>query len=294
MFHQSVRVRSLLPFCFLLTVALLSLTPLTARNQPKQERPPHTEEQRQAREALNRGVQNFRNARIEDAIGDFARAKQLDPQLLNARLYLAMSYASLYIPGASEEIQQKGQAAIAEFRGVLAMQPENLSAIDGIGAMLFQMGGQPFDAGKFAESRTFNQRHIEISPQDPEPYYWIGVIDWTLSFRANSELRMHFNQQVAGGKLSDTHPLPPDLRAQYAREYGPMIDEGIASLKQATALRPDYDDAMAYLNLLYRRKADTVATPAERDQLNRMADELVNKVKEIKQSRSIAALQQQN
>jgi tetratricopeptide (TPR) repeat protein len=287
-----IGVRRLLPFCLFVTFAFLILIPLTARNSPGQEAPPQTEEQRQAREALNRGVEDFKNARVEDAISDFARAKQLDPQLLNARLYLATAYASLYIPGApSEENQQKGQAAIAEYRGTLALKPDDLSAIDGIGSMLFQMGGQPFDADKFAESKTFHQRHILISPNDPEPYYWIGVIDWTLSFRADRELRAHFNQFVAGKKLSEAQPLPPDLREAYAREYGPTIDEGIASLKQAIVLRPDYDDAMAYLNLLYRRKADTVANKSDRDQWNKMADDLLDKVKEIKQSRAIAAPQ---
>jgi tetratricopeptide (TPR) repeat protein len=287
-----IGVRLLLAFCFLAATAFLILIPLTARNSPGQDAPPQTEEQRQARELLNRGVTNFKNGQSENAIADFTRAKQLDPQLLNARLYLATAYASLYIPGApSEENQQKGQAAIAEFRGVLTLQPENLSAIDGIGSILFQMAGQPFDADKFAESKTFHQRHIQISPNDPEPYYWIGVIDWTLSYRANSELRQHFNQYAAGRKLSDTQPLPPDLRDQYAREYGPTIDEGIASLKQAISLKPDYDDAMAYLSLLYRQRVDTVATQKERDELDKMADDLIDKVKEIKQSRAITAPQ---
>ena len=35
-----------------------------------------------------------------------------------------------------------------------------------------------------------------------------------------------------------------------------VVQDGIDNLNKAIALRPDYDDAMAYLNLLYRRKAD--------------------------------------
>jgi tetratricopeptide (TPR) repeat protein len=278
------RVRRLLPFRFVVTISILTLALFPPLNCPGQEKPPQTEEQRQAREALNRGVQNFKNGQSEEAISEFARAKQLDPQLLNARLYLATACASLYIPGApSEENRQKGEAAIAEFRGVLSIQPNFLPAIDGIGSMLFQMAGTPFDRDMMRESKSFHQRHIQISPDDPEPYYWIGVIDWTLAFRANGELRERFNQYVAGRKLSDVQPLPPDLRRQYARDYGPMINEGIQSLQQAMALKPDYDDAMAYLNLLYRRKADTVASEAERDQLTKMADDLIDRIKEIKQ-----------
>jgi hypothetical protein len=35
-----------------------------------------------------------------------------------------------------------------------------------------------------------------------------------------------------------------------------LVEEGLQYLNQAVANRPNYDDAMAYLNLIYRRKAD--------------------------------------
>jgi len=65
-----------------------------------------------------------------------------------------------------------------------------------------------------------------------------------------------------------------------------LVDEGIASLQKAIQLRPDYDDAMAYLNLLYRRKADMVESAEERASYQKQADDLVEKVKEIKQKRA--------
>jgi tetratricopeptide (TPR) repeat protein len=34
------------------------------------------------------------------------------------------------------------------------------------------------------------------------------------------------------------------------------VEEGIKMLQKALQIRPDYDDAMAYLNLLYRERAD--------------------------------------
>jgi hypothetical protein len=35
-----------------------------------------------------------------------------------------------------------------------------------------------------------------------------------------------------------------------------LVDDGIAMLKKAIELRRDYDDAMAYMNLMYRERAD--------------------------------------
>ena len=59
-------------------------------------------------------------------------------------------------------------------------------------------------------------------------------------------------------------------------------------MQRAMDLHPDYDDAMAYLNLLYRRKADTVEKQDERAQFLKMADDLIDKVKEIKKKRAEA------
>jgi tetratricopeptide (TPR) repeat protein len=238
-----------------------------------------------AQEALNRGVEAFKNGQTQEAEQFFARAKSLDPSFVHARLYLATSYASQYIPGApSDENRQFGLRAIEEYKGVLGIDANNLSAIDGIGSLLFMMGGQPFSPDVFQASKSYHQRHVQLRPDDPEPYYWIGVIDWTLAFQANRQLRDRFNDEER--KLDDADPLPPDLRASYAQEYGATIEEGIQSLDQAIKLKPDYDDAMAYLNLLYRRKADVTADEGEREKLIKAADNLVDKVKEIKEARA--------
>lgn len=266
-----------------LTVSLL----MNMRTLCAQEPAPQTEAQFQARDLLNEGVQAFKNGQYDRAVQDFLRAKQLDARLLNARLFLATAYASQYIPGVPSEVNaQMERRAIDEFKGVLTIAPENLSAIDGLGSMLFQTAGEPFDPDLYLESKSYHQKHIYLRPEDPEPYYWIGVIDWTLAFRANGQLRAKFNLSVRGKQLGDVATLPPDLREEYAREYGPTIDEGIDSLKHAISIKPEYDDAMAYLNLLYRRKADTVGSEADRERLINMADDLIDKVKEIKEKRA--------
>ena len=240
-----------------------------------------------ARDLLNKGVTAFKNGQSDAAIEDFKQAKEADPDLLNARLYLATAYASLYIPGApSQENMARGNQAVAEFKEVLDKDPNNIPAIDGIGSILFQMGGQPFDPKKFEESKSYHQKHIQLKPEDPEPYYWIGVIDWTLAFRGNGEMRLDYNKNNIRKQVKDTDPLPTAVRSEYASKYGQLIDEGITDLQKAISIKPDYDDAMAYLNLLYRRKADMVESKEEREALLKQADDLVDKVKEIKQKRS--------
>jgi tetratricopeptide (TPR) repeat protein len=240
-----------------------------------------------ARDLLNKGVAAFKNAQFDTAVEDFKQAEELDPDLLNARLYLATAYASQYIPGApSDENMRHGQEAIQEYKQVLEKDPNNLSAIDGLASIEYQMAGQPFDAKKFEESKGYHQKHIALRPTDPQPYYSIGVIDWALAYRGNTEMRADYNKAHINKQVKDTEPLPPDVRKAYTEKYQALVDDGIASLKKAIELKPDYDDAMTYLNLLYRRKADMVESTAERDALTKQADDLLDKVKEIKQKRA--------
>jgi tetratricopeptide (TPR) repeat protein len=238
-----------------------------------------------ARDKLNKGVQAFKANQFDLAIEDFKEAKAYDPTLTNARLYLATAYANQYIPGApSPENLRMGQQAIQEFQEVLEKDPNNLSAIDGIGSIYYNMGGTPFDPQKFEESKNYHKRHIQIKPEDSEPYYWIGVIDWSLAYRGNKDMREEYNR-TAKKTIKDTDPMPPALSAQFQQKYGALVDEGTANLKKAMELRNDYDDAMAYLNLLYRQKADMETTPDARSADIKLADDLVDKVKAIKQKK---------
>ena len=236
----------------------------------------------EARKWLNEGVQAYREGQIDQAIVDFQNAKKLDPSLVNAQLYLATARSAQYIPGdPSPENAQHGDQALQEFRSILGAHPDNLSAIDGAGSILYNLAGTPFDPEKMEESKSYHQKHIELRPGDPEPYYWVGVIDWSLAFRGNGDMRADFNK-IVKKPVKNTDPTPPALAAQFRQKYGGIVDEGIANMNKAMDLRPDYDDAMAYLNLLYRQKADMELTVAEQELDVNIADDLVDQVKAIK------------
>jgi tetratricopeptide (TPR) repeat protein len=274
--------------CFIFGSALLFLASvIVCQAQTPESGLPLTEAQTQAKNALDLGVQAYKSSRFEEAVQFFIQAKDLDPQLLDARLYLANAYASQYIPGApSEDNARLGKLATDAYQDVLQVDAQNLAAIDGLASILYQRAGQPFDEKMFEESKTYHQKHIELKPDDPQPYYSVGVIDWALSYRGNTALRMEYNKTAGDKGLADTDPLPETLRTEYVQKFESMVDEGIDSPKQAITLRPDYSDAMTYLNLLYRRKADMAQTAAERERYTGMADALLDDVKEIKQKKA--------
>ena len=95
-----------------------------------------------ARDQLNKGVQAYKNAKYEDAIEHFKDAVELDPSLINARLYLATAYMGQYIPGAdSPDNNRYADEAIDVFKQVLALNPpkeQQIHSLKGIASMYFQ------------------------------------------------------------------------------------------------------------------------------------------------------------
>ena len=236
-----------------------------------------------ARDQLNKGVANFREGHYDAAIENFKESRSLDPDLLNARVYLATAYAAMYIPGApSDENVRVAEQAVAEFQDVLTHDASNLSAIDGLGSILFQMAGTPFQPEKYQESKTYHLRHISLSSADAEPYYWVGVINWTLAYRANTELRQIYNLENPRSQIKDPDPLPEALRAQFAEQYGTVVDEALQMLEKAVQARPNYADAISYQSLVLRQKADQ-SDSTTRAALERQADDLLEQSRVIKQ-----------
>jgi tetratricopeptide (TPR) repeat protein len=239
-----------------------------------------------ARDKLNKGVQAYKDAQFDLAVEDFKEAKALDPKLMNARVYLATAYASQYIPGApSQDNLNYANQAIAEFKDVLSVEPNNLSAIDGIGSLLWGMGSNPYNEQTLEDAKQYHLKHITVDPADPASYYWVEVIDWAIAYHADRLIREDYNNKNVRKPLKDSDPLPDKLATQYAQKYGSLVDEGIKYANDAMDRKPEYDDAMAYLNLLYRSKADMETSKDARDADLKQADDLVHKVQIIKQQR---------
>lgn len=236
-----------------------------------------------ARDDLNKGVDAYKNAQFDAAIDYFKDAEANDAKLMNARLYLAQAYAQQYIPGApSPENKRYGDQAIAEWKGVLETDPNNLTAISGIGSMLYNMASTPFNRDLMEQAKGYQQKALSINSNDSTAYYWVGVLDYWIAYRTNMQLRSDYNQK-AKKPIHPLDPLPAAVRDQFVQQEGPTVDEGITDLQKAIQIKSDYANAMAYLNLLLRQKADMETSPDARQADEKQADDLLEKVKEINQ-----------
>lgn len=226
-----------------------------------------------ARDQLNKGVAAFRNAQFQTSIMHFKNAVQLDPTLITARLYLATAYAQQYIPGGESPDNVKlAEQAIDAFQDVLKMDATNHTAIASIAQLYYSMK-------KFDKAKEYQRRRLQVEPNNPEPYYWIGVLDWALCFPRTQQLRKDLRIDMPKDpKNPDTlPPIPEKSRVQLEKDNGPLVAEGIEALQKAIQLKPNDFDTMAYLNLLYRQKADIEQDADARQADLKQAEDWVDK-----------------
>jgi tetratricopeptide (TPR) repeat protein len=233
-----------------------------------------------ARDQLNKGVQAYRNAQFQVAIVHFKNAVALDPTLLNAKLYLATAYAQQYIPGGeSPENLKIAQQAIDAFDDVLKMDPNNTTAMASVAQIYYNMR-------KFDRAKEYQRRWLQVEPNNPVPYYWIGVLDWAVCFphtqQMRKDLKIEFPKDPKDpGSLP---PFPPKARAELEEQNGPLVKEGVEVLEKAIELKPNDFDTMAYLNLMYRQKADLESDPAARQADLKQAEDWVDKALAVKKA----------
>jgi len=238
-----------------------------------------------ARDHLNKGVGAFRNAQFQQAIMHFKTAVDLDPTLLNARLYLATAYAQQYIPGGDSPDNTKvGEQAIEAFNDVLQRDPNNLTAIASIAQIYYNMKN-------FDKAKEFQRKRIQLSPQESEPYYWIGVINWAIAYPRAQQVRKDLNLTMPKDldRPDVLPPIPAKERAQLEADNKALVEEGIDALMKAIELKPNDDAAMAYINLLYRQKAEYEADDAAREADLKLADEWVEKALNVKKAAAAQA-----
>src|ERR1044072_325592 len=208
---------------------LLAFAALTLAAQPP------TAEQR-----MRQGIEAFRNARYAAAAEHSAAALQLDPGYVDARMYLATSYMVQYVPGSEDPANaQLAIRAIDEFQQVLNLDPEHETALASIAAMYYRQK-------KYTDAKEWYEKLPSLDAENKDAWYTLGVIAWSRFYPAHKAARSKL------GMLPETPgPLPdPATRQELKQRYAAIIADGIQNLEKALALDPEYDDAMAYINLL--------------------------------------------
>lgn len=203
--------------------------------------------QLEARNQLNKGVEAYKAARYEEAINHFQKAVSLDPNYPMTRVYLATAYAQQVVPDLKTPQNEKiAQTAIDEFNKVLEKTPNDVTS-------LAQIANLYMDLDEFGKAKEWNRKVLAADPKNSQAAYTIGVIDWREAYK-NSLGVLKASNLTDNGK--GNAKLPKQYCEALKKENTDMVNEGIQYLQKALDINPSYDDAMSYMNLMYRQKAN--------------------------------------
>lgn len=157
-----------------------------------------------------------------------------------------MDLASRYRPGnTSAENEQRASEAADLFDRILLADPNQSTALASRSWLHFQKK-------EWAKAEEGYVRLLKLDPQDAITLYTLGVIAWTRCFERRRDARA-----ALGMSMEDPGPIRcAAVRSALQTELLPVIAAGIDRLERALSINPTMDNAMAYLNLLYREKAD--------------------------------------
>lgn len=201
----------------------------------------------EARDQLNKGVQAYKSAQYQEAIDHFQKAVNLDPSFPMTRIYLATAYAQQVVPDlTTPDNLKKADLAIQSYKKVLQQHPDDVTSLKGIASLYF-------DIDQYGQAKVWQQKVIQADSKDADAPYTIGVIDWKDAYKNAVKILAETNLQDDGkGNVKMSKKQCSEFKDQNTQD----VNDGLQYLQKAVQIRPNYDDAMSYLNLMYRRKAD--------------------------------------
>ena len=225
---------------------------------------------------MNQGVQAFKAARYPQAVASFQRAVQIQPDNVSGHLYLGTAYMQQYVPGApSPENATMASMASDQFLRVLKLDSMNKLAMASLASL-------SLNQKKWDEAQKWYETLTAADPANADAWYSMGFIAWSKWYPAYGTARSSL-----GMKPEDPGPIQDvAVREKLKADYGQVVEAGIQALEKALQANPQYDDAMAYMNLLIRERADLRDTTDQYRQDIAVADEWVQKALAAKRQKA--------
>lgn len=236
-----------------------------------------------SKQEIKKGNEFFKAGQYESALSSYQEAHKLDPSEKKIYKNIGLAYMGRYQPGSKHakdlEFAQKAienlniyveafpqdrkareflvsmylatdryDDAIKFYEEMLKIDPKDSKAMSSIAQMYFKKGD-------FDTAVTWLKKRLEVEGNNPEVYYLVGVQAWDRSYNFPD--------------------LPPETRAK-------IVDEGLQALNKAVEIKPDYFEAISYINLLYREKAKMEADPARKKEYIDTADKYLQQALELR------------
>lgn len=254
------------------------------------------------RKALNEGHRLFRAEKYTEAIEAYKKVLAIAPKDWDASYQIAVAYTALYHPGSLHPVDKEyAEKATTGFEELLQMnppsdRPEAMDKVREYYVALLTSSEQYDKAIEYYEAlrkatpndvkvleklavlyydkkRQFTPameayiKLAEIDPQNRERWYTIGQRYWNRSYTGNKE-----------GTIS-------------IEDRQICISKGMEALDKALKLDPEYMEAIAYYNLLWRERSQVLQMLGDLVGANeafQKAEELKNRASELNKKRKAA------
>ncbi|HTR03157.1 MAG TPA: tetratricopeptide repeat protein [Thermoanaerobaculia bacterium] len=239
-----------------------------------------------SKQAIKKGNEFLKAAQYQSALAEYEEALRLDPGETKLHKHLGIAYMGMYQPGSKHPKDlEYAQKAIDNLKLYVQAYPDDNKALEYLVSMYLNteryddaiafyqnefLKRNPKDAkamnslamlyfkkGDFDNGVLWLKKRLELEGTNPEVYYLIGVQAWDRSYNFPD--------------------LDPALRAK-------IVDEGLQSLNKAVELKPDYFEAVSYINLLYREKAKMETDPAKKQEYTDTANKYLQQALEMRKA----------
>lgn len=200
-----------------------------------------------ATDEMRAGVVAYKFSDYPGAAEHFRAALEINPRLTQARLFLATAIAQQYVAGDDTAANVAiAQQSIEQYKLVLSDDPSELEEYKA----LVPLASLSFNLKQFGEAREYYGKAIELKPEEARNYFHVALIDWTEAYNTRTKMRSELG--LPESAMISKPEACVSLRAQNQQK----VEDGIQRLEKALKLQPDDGDAMGYMNLLYRERAE--------------------------------------
>jgi tetratricopeptide (TPR) repeat protein len=244
-----------------------------------------------AKQETKRGHEFAKAQQYQTALASYQEALRLDPNEKKLHKAIGYAYMGMYQPGSkhAKDVEMAAKAienmkiyvdaypedrkarevllslylstesfdeAVSFYQQMLQEDPKDAKAMASLASIYFKKGD--FDQGV-----SWLEKRIEAEPPEvrPEIYHLIGAQAWDRSYN-----------------YPDIDPV----------QRAAIVERGLQALNKAVELRPDYFEAISYINLLYREKAKMETDPIKQQEYLATADRYRNQAMELRRQ-SMAA-----
>jgi len=239
-----------------------------------------------SKQETKRGNEYLKAAQYQSALAAYQEALRLDPKETKLNKHIGIAYMGLYQPGSKHPKDlEYSQKAIDHLKTYVEKYPDDNKVLEYLVSMYLNtdryddainfyqneiLKRDPKDSkamqsvamlyfkkGDFDNGVVWLKKRLEIEGNNPEVYYLIGVQAWDRSYNFPD--------------------LDPALRAK-------IVEDGLQSLNKAVELKPDYFEAITYINLLYREKAKMETDPAKKQEYLDTANKYLQQALEMRKA----------